>query len=97
MLEYEFILGDTGNTNSTFTDKEKDIARIIVTTIEQMYLQLEIKFPNVKIQIRKYPADSATPMFCLAKIILLQKWTSLTLRLIVLAIGVKLSFNWGTK
>lgn len=67
MLEYEFILGDTGNTNSTFTDKEKDIAHIIVTTIEQMYLQLEIKFPNVKIQIRKYPADSATPMFCLAK------------------------------
>ena len=67
MLEYEFILGDTGNTNSTFTEKEKDIAHIIVTTIEQMYLQLEIKFPNVKIQIRKYPADSATPMFCLAK------------------------------
>lgn len=67
MLEYEFVLGDTGNTNSIFTDEEKDIAYIIVTTIEQMYLQLGIKFPNVKIQIRKYPADSATPMFCLAK------------------------------
>lgn len=67
MLEYEFVLGDTGNTNSIFTDEEKDIAYIIVTTIEQMYLQLGIKFPNEKIQIRKCPADSAAPMFCLAK------------------------------
>ena len=67
MLKYEFVLGGTGNTNSIFTAEEKDIAYIIVTTIEQMYLQLGIKFPNEKIQIRKCPADSAAPMFCLAK------------------------------
>ena len=67
MLEYEFVLGGTGNTNSIFTDEEKDIAYIIVATIEQTYLQFGIKFPNEKIQIRKCPADSAAPMFCLAK------------------------------
>ena len=85
MLEYEFILGDTGNTNSTFTDEEKDIAHIIVTTIEQMYLQ-----GSIRLILQRQ-------CFVWQKIILLQKWTSLTLRLIVLAIGVKLSFNWGTK